>query len=125
MQGGPIKIRVGIHTAEPGLDGPNYVGMDIHRAARIMATAHGGQVVLSAETAVLLDGQVDLAALGSFRLKDFDEPVVLYQWGEGSFPPLKTLANTNLPSPGSSFVGRESELAEADRLLSSYGRRGC
>ena len=47
LEDGPIKIRVGIHTGEPGLDPPKYVGMDVHFAARVMSSAHGGQVVLS------------------------------------------------------------------------------
>ena len=55
LHGGPIKIRVGIHTGEPQLDPPKYVGIDVHRAARIMAAAHGGQVLCSTETRALLD----------------------------------------------------------------------
>jgi predicted ATPase len=118
LEGGPIRIRVGIHTGRPELDSPKYVGLDVHRAARIMSCAHGGQVVLSPAAAALLDeGRFDLVALGSHRLKDFDEPVSLFQLGGGSFPPLRTLANTNLPAPVSRFHGRESELVEADRLL--------
>jgi predicted ATPase len=94
------------------------VGLDVHRAARIMSCAHGGQVVVSPGTAALLDeGLFELVGLGSHRLKDFDQPVVLYQLGAGSFPPLATRANTNLPSSVSHFVGRERELAEAGRLL--------
>ena len=50
LEGGPVRIRVGMHTGEPGLDPPKYVGMDVHRAARIMGAAHGGQVLLSEST---------------------------------------------------------------------------
>jgi predicted ATPase/class 3 adenylate cyclase len=118
LEGGPIRVRVGIHTGQPALDPPNYLGLDVHRAARIMASAHGGQVLLSPQTVESLDtDSVELMALGSHRLKDFEQPVVLYQLGSGSFPPLRTLANTNLPTSVSSFVGRHEELAEADRLL--------
>jgi predicted ATPase len=118
LEAGPIRIRVGIHTGEPALDPPKYVGLDVHQAARVMSAAHGGQVVVSPSTAALLDeGSFELVGLGSHRLKDFDEPVSLSQLGGASFPPLRTLANTNLPTPVSRFVGREAELAEADRLL--------
>ena len=55
LDGGPIRIRVGIHTGEPALDPPKYVGLDVHRAARIMSAAHGGQVVLSPSTVALLE----------------------------------------------------------------------
>src|SRR3954452_16003489 len=53
LESGPIRIRVGIHTGEPALDPPKYVGLDVHRAARIMSAAHGGQVVLSPSTVEL------------------------------------------------------------------------
>ena len=55
LDGGPIRIRVGIHTGDPALDPPKYVGIDVHRAARIMSAAHGGQVVLSPTTVSLLE----------------------------------------------------------------------
>ena len=110
LEAGPIAIRVGVHTGEPGLDPPKYVGMDVHTAARIMSCGHGGQVVVSKTTAALVD--TPLQELGEHRLKDIQEAVPLYQLGEGSFPPLKTISNTNLPTPASSFVGRDDELLE-------------
>jgi predicted ATPase len=118
LEEGPIRIRVGIHTGTPGLDPPKYVGLDVHFAARVMGSAHGGQVVVSAATGGLLEPSgsepraFSLLDLGEHRLKDIPEPVSLYQLGEGSFPPLKTISNTNLPRPASSFLGRETELAE-------------
>jgi len=113
LEAGPIRIRVGIHTGEPALDPPKYVGMDVHRAARIMSAAHGGQVVLSPSTVSLLDpGSFELIDLGEHRLKDIEEAIPIFQLGEGSFAPLKTISNTNLPRPASSFVGRERELSE-------------
>lgn len=115
LDGGPIRIRVGIHTGEPILDPPKYVGMDVHLAARVMSSAHGGQVVVSEATAALVEQE--LRSLGSYRLKDIPDPVSLHQLGEGSFPPLKTIANSNLPVPASSFLGRQDELYEADLLL--------
>ncbi|HEX4746101.1 MAG TPA: adenylate/guanylate cyclase domain-containing protein [Gaiellaceae bacterium] len=116
LEGGPIRIRVGIHTGQPILDPPKYVGMDVHFAARVMSAAHGGQVVCSSATAEKLE-ESTLLPLGSHRLKDIAEPISLYQLGEGSFPALKTIANSNLPTPASSFLGREDELAQADALL--------
>ena len=115
LAGGRISIRVGIHTGTPELDPPKYVGMDVHFAARVMSSAHGGQVVVSRATAELVETK--LVSLGSHRLKDIAEPVSLYQLGDGSFPPLKTIANSNLPTPVSSFLGRQEELREADLLL--------
>ena len=110
LESGPIRIRVGIHTGSPGLDPPKYVGMDVHFAARVMSSAHGGQVVLSKATADLVD--VEVGELGEHRLKDIAEAIPLFQLGDGSFPPLKTISNTNLPRPASSFLGRERELQE-------------
>ena len=70
---------MGLHTGEVLLTGEGYAGREFHRAARIAASGHGGQVVLSAATAALVDG--DLTELGEHRLKDFDEPVALFQLG--------------------------------------------
>jgi predicted ATPase len=113
LETGRIRIRVGIHTGEPALDPPKYVGMDVHRAARIMSTAHGGQVVLSPSTVSVLEpGTFELMDLGEHRLKDIEEAIPIFQLGASSFPPLKTISNTNLPRPASSFVGRETELSE-------------
>src|SRR2546422_9958074 len=86
---GPIRVRIGIHTGTPHLAEEGYVGVDVHRAARIAACGHGGQVLVSDSAADLL-GTDRLLDLGEHRLKDFDEPVMLYQLDEGRFPPLKT-----------------------------------
>jgi predicted ATPase/class 3 adenylate cyclase len=117
LREGPISIRVGIHTGEPDLDPPKYVGMDVHTAARIMASAHGGQVVLSPSTASLLDGSLALTDLGEHRFKDLSAPERIYQLGERQFARLKTLHHTNLPVPQTPFLGREKELAEVVSLL--------
>ena len=115
LEGGPIRIRVGMHTGEPGLDPPNYVGMDVHLAARVMAVGYGGQVLLTRSSRELVDAE--LVDLGEHRLKDIPDPIWLYQLGDGEFPPLKSLNNTNVPTPASSFLGRASEIEEAERLL--------
>ena len=112
---GPVRIRVGVHTGEPVLDPPKYVGVDVHKAARIMSAAHGGQVLLSGATRELV--AEDVLDLGRHRLKDFPEPVSLYQLGSDRFPPLRTISNTNLPVPLSSFVGREQEVTEVVSLI--------
>jgi predicted ATPase len=117
LEPGPIRIRVGIHTGEPALDPPRYVGMDVHRAARIMAAGHGGQVLVSEATRGLLGEGVALRDLGEHRLKDLSGPQRLYQLGAGEFPPLKTLHQTTLPVQPTPLVGRERELGELLALL--------
>ena len=117
LGGGPIAVRVGVHTGEPGLDPPKYVGLDVHTAARIMAVGHGGQVVLSQSTRDLLDDSFALLDLGEHRLKDLSGPRRLYQLGAGRFAPLKTLHRTNLPVPAAAFVGRGRELDELGVIL--------
>src|SRR2546426_7562260 len=80
-----------------------------------MAAAHGGQALLTRATRDLLAAHV--RDLGEHRLRDIGGPICLYQLGKGEFPPLRSLNNTNLPTPASSFLGREHELDEADHLL--------
>jgi predicted ATPase len=111
LESGPVRVRIGVHTGTPQLTGEGYVGTDVHLAARIAAVGHGGQVVVSRATSRELGSEHELIDLGEHRLKDFDEPVQLFQLGARSFPPLKTVANTNLPRPASSFVGRAGEAA--------------
>ena len=116
---GPIAVRIGIHTGEPSATGEGYVGIDVHRAARIMSAGHGGQVLVSEATQAELDASNSLALLdlGEHRLKDIEEPVAISQLGTETFPPLKTISNTNLPRPVGSFVGRSMELDEVLALL--------
>ena len=123
LQPGQVRIRVGVHTGEPVLDGAKYVGIDVHRAARIMAAAHGGQVVLSQSTRDLLDDAEELQELGRHRLKDLAAAEQLYQLGDREFPPLKSLYRTNLPVPATTFLGRDRELAELVSLLHRDGVR--
>ena len=116
LASGPIRVRVGIHTGTPRLDEEGYVGVDVHRAARIAACGHGGQVLVSASTAALTEADV-LRDLGEHRLKDLSAPERLYQLGDSEFPPLKSLYRTNLPVPATPFLGREHELADVLGLL--------
>ena len=117
---GPIRVRIGIHTGEGHVTQEGYVGQDVHKGARIAAAGHGGQVLLSKQTRELIDDEV--VDLGEHRLKDFAEPVWIFQLGPERFPPLNTISNTNLPRPASSFVGREREVAELRTLLQDGAR---
>jgi predicted ATPase len=129
LAGGPIRVRMGLHTGEPSVTAEGYVGIDVHRAARIAAAGHGGQILVSQATRDLtgIDGLRDL---GEHRLKDLTAPERIYQLGEGDFPPLKSLNQTNLPAQPTPLVGRERELREiaellrASRLLTLTGAGG-
>src|SRR5437764_11451396 len=124
---GPVRVRMGLHTGEPRVTEEGYVGIDVHRGARIAAVGHGGQVLLSQTSRALVDAAV--RDLGAHRLKDLSAPERIYQLEvEGlprEFPPLKTIeaGMKNLPLPRTSFVGRASELEEIDRLLEDPGCR--
>jgi predicted ATPase/class 3 adenylate cyclase len=122
LNDGPIRVRMGVHTGEPVVTEEGYVGIDVHRGARIAAAGHGGQVLLSQTTRDLLGTDVELRDLGEHRLKDFGEAVWIFQLGSVRFPPLKTISNTNLPRPASSFVGRAREVAEVASLLRDGAR---
>jgi predicted ATPase/class 3 adenylate cyclase len=117
LAGGPIRVRIGIHTGEPLVTEEGYVGVDVHRAARIMSAGHGGQVLLSEKTRALIGEEQMLTDLGLHRLKDMRRPEKLFQLGDHVFPPLKTLDATNLPVAASPLLGRERELAELRALL--------
>ncbi|MBA3400791.1 MAG: hypothetical protein H0U05_02265 [Actinobacteria bacterium] len=118
LASGPIQVRIGLHTGTPLLTDEGYVGGAVHFGARIAASGRGGQVLVSAPTRALLEPSdtvsqgVSLLDLGEHRLKDIEGAVSIFQLGEDSFPPLKTISNTNLPRPASSFVGRGDELEE-------------
>ena len=118
LESGPIRVRMGLHTGEPLRTDEGYVGYDVHRAARIAAAGHGGQVLLSHATADLAG--VEVRDLGLHRLKDLSAPERLFQLGTDDFPRLKTLPETNLPVPATPFLGREQEV---DRVATLLGRR--
>jgi predicted ATPase/class 3 adenylate cyclase len=123
----PVRVRMGIHTGEPTATGEGYVGIDLHRAARICAAAHGGQVLISQTTRDLVGDKLPpetvLRDLGEYRLKDLTEPQRLFQvvvaGMPSDFPPLRSLDHrpTNLPAQLTVFVGRERELVEVTGLL--------
>src|SRR5581483_8478610 len=115
LAAGPIVVRMGLHTGRPHVTGDGYVGEDVHLGARVAAAGHGGQVLLTAATRELVAAEV--TDLGEHRLKDFDAALAIFQLGDERFPPLKTISNTNLPHPASSFVGREREVGEVVTAL--------
>lgn len=122
LSSGPIRLRMGVHTGTPYVTDEGYVGDDVHRAARIAACGHGGQVLVSSATAALLtqDGlpaALALRDLGDHRLKDLSSAERIYQLGADDFAPLKSLHRTNLPVPATPFVGRVIELSEVTALL--------
>ena len=113
LDAGPLRVRMGLHTGTPIVTGEGYVGVDVHRGARVAALAHGGQVLLTEATSLLLGEEVSLRDLGRHRLKDFDGPARLLQLGTDPFPPLRTPGTVSLPVPATPFLGRERELHEA------------
>jgi predicted ATPase/class 3 adenylate cyclase len=128
----PVGVRMGLHTGEPVPYEDGYVGMDVHRAARISGCAHGGQVLLSATThRIAASGQhpgLSFVDLGRHRLKDLPAPEHLYQLVADdlprAFPPLRTLgAGSNLPLVTTSLIGRDGELRELRELVLTDGVR--
>jgi predicted ATPase/class 3 adenylate cyclase len=119
----PVRVRMGIHTGEPNVTAEGYVGLDVHRTARIAAAGHGGQIVLSDATRALLNGELEFRDLGEHRLKDISAPVRLFQLGRNEFPPLRTLNRGRLPVEPVALVGRQRELAELVRALGEERRR--
>jgi predicted ATPase/class 3 adenylate cyclase len=114
--GGQVRVRMGLHTGVPTPTPEGYVGLDVHRGARIAALAHGEQILVSPTTAALLDGE-RLRDLGRHRLKDFEGAVQLFQLDEREFPPLRTPGSVELPDPATRFLGREQELFAAVSLV--------
>ena len=112
-----LPVRMGLATGEAELRDADYFGAVLNRAARVMAAGHGGQILLAESTAGLLPG-VDLVDVGPRRLRDLPTPVQVFQvQAEGlrtDFPPLRALDASpgNLRPAVTSFIGRESEVAE-------------
>nr|MBA2286017.1 adenylate/guanylate cyclase domain-containing protein [Ktedonobacteraceae bacterium] len=142
--GARVRVRMGLHTGEPQATEEGYIGLDVHRAARIMSAAHGGQVLLSQATYDLVASDlpegVCLQDLGEYRLKDIVGQSRLFHLlipgVPADFPPLSTLRSQlprlTIPSQSTSFVGREQEcvavcehLRRTDvRLLTLIGTAG-
>src|SRR5579884_2074753 len=127
--GAAVRVRMGIHTGEPLIAEAGYVGMDVHRTARICAAAHGGQVLLSQATRELVADDPPLGVLlrdlGEHHLKDLPRPMRLWQVVapdlRADFPPLRSVHAPphNLPAQLTSFIGRERESIEVKRLIAT------
>jgi predicted ATPase/class 3 adenylate cyclase len=127
-----VRVRMGLHSGEPVRHQDSYVGLDVHRAARIAAAAHGGQVVLSDATWLMaqsgLPAGVSVRDLGLHRLKDLPAPERIYQLAAPGlaeqFPPLKSLgAATSLPVPATALVGRKDDVERLRAVLARPGTR--
>ncbi|MGH3033089.1 MAG: adenylate/guanylate cyclase domain-containing protein, partial [Gaiellaceae bacterium] len=124
---GPLRVRMGLHVGEAQARAGDFYGPPVNRTARIMAAAHGGQVLLSARAAELaeerLPAEAGLRDLGDHRLKDLFQPEHIFQLVQpglaSEFPPLATLSHrpNNLPTQTSEFLGREAQLAAIRDLL--------
>jgi predicted ATPase/class 3 adenylate cyclase len=121
--GAQVRVRMGIHTGTPTLIGDDYTGIDVHRAARIMSAAWGGQVLVSEATRSLItDTGIKCRELGLYAMKGLSRNERLYQLEgpdlKGEFPPVRARRHeVDLPSPPSSFIGREEDIATVKRLL--------
>jgi len=130
---GPLCVRMGLHAGEAQARGGDYFGPALNRTARLMSAAHGGQVLLSAAAASLAVDQLPdgaaLRDLGEHRLKDLERPEHIFQLLHpdlrADFPPLASLDRrpNNLPAQPTTLIGREAELGEIMRRLSSEGVR--
>jgi predicted ATPase/class 3 adenylate cyclase len=121
--GTPLRVRIGLHTGEAERRDGDYFGTVVNRAARLMAIGHGGQVLCSGTTAELVgDAELSLTDLGEHRLRDLDRPMHVFQVGAGRFPALRSLDRLpgNLPEQVTSFVGRQSEMAELVGLVGAH-----
>ena len=124
---GEVRVRIGLHTGDASLGVDGYIGLHVHRASRIAGVAHGGQVLISDATRALVSESlpegVDLRDLGEHRLKDLDRAERLWQLVipglRNEFPPTGSLdvVPNNLPTRLTTFLGREREMAEVERLL--------
>jgi len=138
--GGRLRVRMGLHVGFVEHVGTGYVGLEVHRAARIAGAAHGGQLLLSEAATALVRGVVACEPLGAYRLKDFPQPEALFcavidGRGAKTFPPPRTESSraTNLPAAPPTLVGRDTELArvcavlgeERERLVTLTGRGGA
>jgi predicted ATPase/class 3 adenylate cyclase len=114
-----ISVRMGLHTGEATEREADYFGPAVNRTARLMATAHGGQVVCSSATANLADGSIPLRGLGEHRLRDLAVPEQIFQVGGGTFPHLRTVdaVPTNLPTMRTKLVGRSGEVTTLAEIV--------
>ena len=127
-----LRVRMGIHTGEASEASTGMVGFEVHRAARIAAVGHGGQILVSSSTMALVQDSLPprtaLVDLGSHRLKDLGRPEVIFQLTahdlDEQFPPLRSLDGSdmpnNLPVQLTSFVGREGDVEVVGQLVRTH-----
>jgi predicted ATPase/class 3 adenylate cyclase len=136
-----LRVRIGLHTGEPIATPRGYVGLDVHRAARICQAGWGGQILLTEDThariASHLPSDLTVRHLGAYRLKGLHRPEHVFQLLHPDlpedFPPVRSLDSlpNNLPRLLTSFIGRDREMDEIKRLLSEHrlvtltGAGGC
>ena len=118
-EGVEIRVRMAVHTGEASERDGDYFGPAVNLTARLMATAHGGQVVCSASTASLADPSVRLRSLGEHRLRDLAAAQQVFQVGDRSFPPLRSVdvVPTNLPTMRTELIGRTNDVTNLTALL--------
>jgi class 3 adenylate cyclase len=119
---GALRVRLGLHAGESQLRGGDYYGSVVNRAARIMAVAHGGQIVCSRAVVEVAGSGFPVRSLGEHRLRDLGAAQELFQVGDGSYPPLASLdvVATNLPTVVTELIGRSEDV---ERVLSRWNRR--
>jgi predicted ATPase/class 3 adenylate cyclase len=131
---GELRVRMGLHVGRVQRtaigDVGRYVGLEVHRAARVAAAAHGGEVLLTPEARDLVGEELITESVGVHRLKDFPAPLMLFcavidGRGAAAFPPPRTesVRPTNLPAGRPQLIGRDAELAEVVAAVSSAGER--
>src|SRR5919106_2781589 len=128
-----LQVRIGLHTGEARVSGGDYVGLDVHRAARIMAAAHGGQILISDATRAVatrgLSDGIEIRDLGRHRLRDLTAPEALFQVVAAGlrtdFPRVRSLdaSPNNLPTQPTPLIGRESELTRIRHHLEDASAR--
>jgi predicted ATPase/class 3 adenylate cyclase len=136
----PLRVRMGLHAGFVERTPTGYVGLEVHRAARVASAAHGGQLLLTAPARALVGDEVTTEAVGAHRLKDFPAPELLFSAvidgrGAAAFPPPRAqeVRPTNLPAGGRPLVGRDEDLGritaavleEGERLITLTGRGGA
>ncbi len=122
-----VRVRMGLHTGEGRLGGDDYVGIDVHRASRIAASGHGGQVLLSDATRTLVEADLPaglhVRSLGEHGLKDLPSPVPIWQLVieglPGAFPPIRSMHSQHdpIPVPATPLIGREVEVTDVADLV--------
>ncbi len=118
-EGAAIRVRMGAHTGAASEREGDYFGPPVNRAARLMAVAHGGQVVCSQSTATLVGNEVPMLDLGEHRLRDLAAAEQVFQMGDETFPPLRSVdvVPTNLPTVRTELIGRTADITSLTSLV--------